>query len=350
MPCSSPLKAFPIGFHPSGSVKYKICSFTVDHVELISGTWYSMSDIIRSSSAERVVRDWIEIPCGNCTFCRLQYSRQWADRCLLELQYHDSAYFVTLTYDDMHVPTSFYPDPETGEANLCYTLDKRDLQLFFKRLRKAFPNDHIRYYCAGEYGSDTHRPHYHCIIFGLHLDDLVFYRRTDLGYNLYNSSALQRVWSVRDADGVVRPIGFAVVGSVTWDSIAYTARYIMKKHKGHDAAYYETFNLLPEFTIMSRKPGIARQYFDDHPDCVVDGVINVSTEKGGQRIYSPKYFDRLYAVDYPEVMQAIKDKRKQLAEDSMKFKLDKTSLSYLEYLKVCESNLQARIKSLKREL
>ena len=34
----------------------------------------------------------IKIPCGKCVGCRLEYSRQWANRCMLELQYHDSAY------------------------------------------------------------------------------------------------------------------------------------------------------------------------------------------------------------------------------------------------------------------
>lgn len=89
----------------------------------------------------------MKIPCGQCVGCRMEYSRQWANRCMLELQYHDSAYFVTLTYDDKHVPRSYYADKETGEAYTSLTLVKRDFQLFMKRLRKRFENDHIRFLC-----------------------------------------------------------------------------------------------------------------------------------------------------------------------------------------------------------
>lgn len=82
----------------------------------------------------------IKIPCGKCVGCRLEYSRQWANRCMLELQYHDSAYFCTFTYDDDHVPRTYYPDPETGEAFPAMTLQKRDFQLLMKRIRKHFPD------------------------------------------------------------------------------------------------------------------------------------------------------------------------------------------------------------------
>ena len=129
------------------------------------------------------------IPCGQCAECRAQYARNWANRLLLELQYHDSAYFVTLTYDDAHVPRS---ESKDGFPHL--TLDKRDCQLFFKRLRKAFPDDNIRYFLAGEYGDQTHRPHYHAIVFGLHLDDLVLVGRNEFNQPYFDSSSLFNVW------------------------------------------------------------------------------------------------------------------------------------------------------------
>ena len=74
------------------------------------------------------------------------------------------------------------------------TLRKRDYQLFMKRLRKAFPNDKIRFYAAGEYGPKTLRPHYHAILFGLHLDDLGFYENSDQNFPYYWSKSLQKVW------------------------------------------------------------------------------------------------------------------------------------------------------------
>ena len=116
----------------------------------------------------------VPLPCGQCIGCRIDYSRQWANRCLLELKYHDSAWFCTFTYDDDHVPRTYYPDPETGEAIPALTLQKRDFQLLMKRIRKKFENDKIRFFMSGEYGSQTFRPHYHAILFGLHLDDLLW--------------------------------------------------------------------------------------------------------------------------------------------------------------------------------
>jgi hypothetical protein len=99
-------------------------------------------------------------------------------------------------------------------------------------------------YAAGEYGDQTKRPHYHAIIYGLELDDLVFYKKmalesANLYYNYYNSESLQSCW--RDKDG--NDIGFVVVGKVTWETCAYVARYIMKKQKGQGADIYEKFNI-----------------------------------------------------------------------------------------------------------
>lgn len=289
----------------------------------------------------------MKLPCGQCRGCRLEYSRQWANRCMLELQYHDSAYFVTLTYDDVHVPKSYYPDPETGEALTSLTLVKRDFQLFMKRLRRNFPDDHIRFFMAGEYGSETFRPHYHAIIFGLHLDDLVLYKKSPLGFSYYNSKSLQKCWSDPETG---LPIGFAVVAEVTWETCAYTARYVMKKLTGKEAEFYTNFNIQPEFTLMSRKPGIARQYFDDHPGIYEHDFINVKTEKGGLKFRPPRYFDKLYDLEHPEEMQSIKDIRKKMAIEAQKAKLSRTSLSSDELLAVEERAFESKIKSLRRDI
>lgn len=288
----------------------------------------------------------VQLPCGQCVGCRIQYSREWANRCMMELQYHESSYFVTLTYDDAHVPRSYYPDPNTGEAFTSLTLSKRDFQLFMKRLRKKFCNQKIRFFMAGEYGSNTFRPHYHAIIFGLHLDDLQLYSKSPQGFCYYNSPSLQACWS--DNDG--NPIGYAVVAEVTWETCAYTARYVMKKLNGKEANFYSDFNIQPEFTLMSRKPGIARQYYDDHPDIYKKEYINVSTEKGGLKFKPPRYFDKLYDLENPEEMQAIKDIRQKLAVEAQKAKLQRTSLSPEHFLEVQERTFENKIKSLRRDL
>lgn len=351
MSCYHPLKGFPIGYTKTGKVDYKITGYGVDHVELVRGTWMPVHIKERGSMAECVVRDFIEVPCGQCLGCRLQYSREWANRCLLELQDHDSAFFATLTYDNPHVPKSAYGDPETGEAIPSLTLRKRDLQLFMKRLRKAFPDDKIRFYACGEYGERTYRPHYHVILFGLHLDDLQVYERDpETGFVMYTSPSFQRCWSVKDDDGVVRPIGRAVVSEVSWETCAYTARYVTKKLSGFAACFYDDHNIEPPFTQMSLKPGIGRNYYDNHPDLYKYEYINVSTEKGGRKFRPPKYFDRIFDVEYPDESAAMKEARKRIAMDARKAKLAQTNLSYLDLLAVEERALKERVKSLKRRL
>lgn len=294
-------------------------------------------------------KELIQVPCGQCVGCRIDYSRQWANRCMLELKYHDSAYFCTFTYDDDHVPRSWYPDPETGEAIPSLTLSKRDFQLLMKRIRRKFENDHIRFFMSGEYGSQTFRPHYHAILFGLHLHDLIPYKTVREGgelYTYYNSPALSSCWT--DSDG--NSIGFVVVGEVTWETCAYTARYVMKKLKGKESDFYEKHHIQPEFSLMSRKPGIAREYYDDNPDLYDFDFINISTPKGGKKFRPPRYFDKLFDVDNPEKSAELKELRKKLAIEAQKSKLARTSLDPDELFSVEEASFQNKIKPLRRNL
>lgn len=334
MPCYHPLKAFVLG-EKDGKRLLKVTSYDVDHLERSGEGFACCTHPAYGRPGD--VTEFIEIPCGKCSGCRLQRSREWANRCMLELEYHKSSYFVTLTYDEAHVPIHYYSDPETGEALPSMSLVKRDFQLFMKRLRKKF-GEGIRFFASGEYGSQTFRPHYHAIIFGLELDDLVPYKRSAQGFQYFNSASLQEVW----------PNGFAVVAPVTWETCAYTARYVMKKLTGSEAEFYENFNIVPEFSLMSRKPGIARQYYEDHPDLYEHEFINISTEKGGRKFRPPKYYDKLFDLDCPEESAKLKAVRQKMAAEAQKAKLQKTTLSYLEQLAVEERNQLARIKSLKR--
>ncbi len=153
---------------------------------------------------------YIPVPCGKCASCKCDYSRDWSNRMILELQDHDQAMFLTLTYNDDHLPLSPQGYP---------TLVKRDVQLFFKRLRKYLGVQRIRYYLAGEYGSTTHRPHYHAIIYGIGINsfpDVVYRGQNKLGHPFYTSPTLERIWSN----------GFIVFSSVTWRTCNYVARYV----------------------------------------------------------------------------------------------------------------------------
>ena len=347
MVCYHPLSALVVGIKPNGKRELKLLKNDVkSDYERNPDVFHRIVEYDRNGNFGSI-NDVIQLPCGQCIGCRLDRSRQWADRCMLELEYHDSAYFVTLTYDDEHVPIHKYvTDYSTGEFDHSLSLNKRDFQLFMKRLRKHFPNDKIRYFAAGEYGTNTLRPHYHAIIFGLHLNDLVPYSRSEQGYQYYNSESFQKCWS--DSDG--NPIGFAVIGDVTWETCAYTARYIMKKLTGIDALYYDMVNIEPEFTLMSRRPGIARQYYDDHPDIYDHQFINIQTEKGGRKIKPPKYYDKLFDVDQPEKMAEIKLIRQKMAQAKQAIKLSNTSLYSDEQRQIEENNKKAAIAALRRNI
>uniref|UniRef100_A0AAU8B8D0 Replication initiator protein n=1 Tax=Dulem virus 113 TaxID=3145590 RepID=A0AAU8B8D0_9VIRU len=306
----------------------------------------------------------IRLPCGRCIGCRLEYSRQWANRCLLELEYHKEACFITLTYDDDHIPISWYSDPATGEAMPALSLRKRDFQLFMKRLRKALGDVQIRFFAAGEYGKLTFRPHFHAIIFGWKPKDLVYYRTSETGYTYYNSPFLDEVWTgplnefgqMAYSKGSITPLssrsknGMVVVADCTWETCAYVARYTAKKSNTYGPSYFESFNIEPPFSLMSRKPGLGRQWYDDHPDVYDYEYINLSTKDGGKKFKPPKYYDKLFDIENPEKSAEIKAIRKHLAEEATKAKLENTSLSFMELLEVEEHSKEDKIKKLKRSL
>lgn len=359
MPCYHPQKGFIIGLTEAGKKKLKIVPYNVDHIELNrSGNYISETLENVSAYSEKTYRDYVVVPCGKCIGCKLDYSRQWADRCMLEMQYHKHTWFVTLTYDEDHLPRTWYSaDQETGEAVMAATLSKRDLQLFFKRLRKN-TGQQVRYFCAGEYGDETKRPHYHCIIFGLDLpeDDRTLYKQ-ERGYSYYNSKIIDQAWSYwqRDEKGNEIPnswsnCGYAVVTECTWETAAYTARYCMKKAFTDQAEFYDNFNLQPEFTQMSRRPGIAYDFYQDHKNHLLEfDYVSISTPKGGRNIRPSKYYDKLFDIDFPEEFAILKEDRKEAAEIAQK-NLEKVSgRPWLQNLAEAEAAKLNKIKSLQRK-
>lgn len=282
------------------------------------------------------------IPCGHCIGCRLDYSRRWADRMMLELATSEKAVFVTLTYDNDHIHWSQFDDyglPMYG------TLDKRDCQLFFKRLRK-YCDEHlngrkIRFYLAGEYGSKTLRPHYHAIIYGIGLcdfNDLRLCGRNELKQNYYTSEIFEKIWDN----------GFILLADVSWKSCAYVARYVTKKMNGDKALCYAERNVISEFSLMSRKPGIGAEYLQHNPDCLDYQSINIPTPEGGLKIFLPRYYLKQLELIDPERYDILKAERKKYASDRMMIELSKTDLGMAEYLESKEMLKLDKIKALKR--
>ena len=234
----------------------------------------------------------ITIPCGQCIGCRLESSRQWAVRGYHEAQTHENNSFLTLTYDNDSLP---------GDASL----NKRHFQLFLKRLRKYTDPIKIRYIHCGEYGDQFGRPHYHAILFGYDFPDKIIIKKTDNG-SLYKSEILEDIWG----------LGNCSIGDVTFDSIAYVARYILKKQTGAPAEeHYRTFDpetgeithRQPEYITMSRRPGIGKPWLERYQTDVYPHdyvVIN------GRKCKPPKYYDSQFSIHDEQEMDMIKLDRK----------------------------------------
>lgn len=233
----------------------------------------------------------IQLPCGQCIGCRLEKSRQWALRCVHESQLHERNCFITLTYDDQHLP-------EHG------TLYKPHLQRFFKRLRKT--NGPFRYYACGEYGDHTQRAHYHACLFGMDFNDRVHFRKIG-EHNLYLSEQLTKLWGH----------GNTSIGNLTFETAAYTARYVTKKlSKGqsryvrHDESTGELIPLVQPFAVMSLRPAIGKTWLHKFHADIYSGDKDFIYIRG-QRMKPAKYYDRLYDQINNDHMEAIKSKRQQ---------------------------------------
>lgn len=228
----------------------------------------------------------LKIPCGQCIGCRLEYARQWAMRCVHEASLHKSNSFITLTYNDDNLPS------DGG-------LWKIDFQRFMKRLRQKVTRTYgkdvlIRFFHCGEYGSKNGRPHYHAIIFGFDFPDKVLWKITPRGDYVYRSKLLESVWKY----------GFSTIGEVTFESCAYVARYITKKIKGDKELAKEHYgNRIPEYTTMSRKPGIGQGWFQKYHREVypVDRVV-----LRGREMKPPRYYDSLCQAD-PDLFSVFED-------------------------------------------
>lgn len=211
--CTHPFRAFPTGLKTENGKDDYFLSFTGDYVIPVSALHRS------GRMLSHPLTEFIEVPCGNCYECKKEKARKWAFRCVFEASEYDENYFVTLTYDDAYLPAD--------QARHVY-----DMQLFFKRLRKA--GMEFRYFACGELGENTQRRHCHVLFFGLHLEDLKYFARAGK-FSIFTSDQLSQIWG----NGFVS-VGYATPGYVG----NYIAKYTIKQT--HEKG----------FLLMSRKPGI----------------------------------------------------------------------------------------------
>jgi hypothetical protein len=239
----------------------------------------------------------VSLPCGKCTGCRADQALMWSIRAYHESTLHFKNSFITLTYDDDHLP-------DDG------LIVKKDLQDFFKRLRKSLPHK-IRYIACGEYGDTTRRPHYHAIIFGENFRD----DKIAISDSLYTSPSLSDVWGK----------GLVSIAPVTMSSICYVCGYVNKKIGDADT-----------FSLASRRPGIGHDWLKKFSDDLVrTGSVTI---EGREYPVPSRYLDWR-----EEEFAALKKKRRQIAQSG-------DALEKRAALRNREKNRVAKLKGKKEKI
>lgn len=196
------------------------------------------------------LKSGIEVPCGKCPACLANLRQEWVFRLQQEQKVSEFSIFVTLTYDEDHVPAGM---------SVC----KRDVVLFHKRLRKHFPSNDLRYYVISEYGDHTFRPHYHGLYFFKTKYDI------DRIYQIFFES-----WQN----------GFIKFGEVELASIVYCTKYCLK---------YKDIPLgrKPNFRLVSKmNGGIGISYLAKMKDYHLETKNFISVYENGKRTRMPRYY------------------------------------------------------------
>lgn len=273
MPCFDPMQAL-FSVLPSGKKEIRFSNVLAE---------------LFQKGVKPSVSDSLMIPCGRCIGCRVERKRQWGVRMIHEAKMHEGNSFVTLTFDNESL---------VKECRLCeggYSLDRKHMQDFFKRLRRRLDGVQIRNFYCGEYGGKTHRPHYHALIFGYDFPDRKLWKRLDK-HNYFISEFLREVW----------PFGHSVIGGVDFDSASYCAGYCTKKITGEKAdSYY--LGRVPEFGQPSTKPGLGYKWLEEfgETDCFLFDEVVVN----GRKCKPPRYYDKLLEKWDPSRFDATKDAR-----------------------------------------
>lgn len=333
----------------------------------------------------------MQIPCGECIGCLLDRAKDWATRCAAEMEIVKKGCFITLTYNNGKRTIKGQEDRDSLPINEkgLMTLDKKDLQDFWKRLRKYLNNEiKIRYVGCGEYGPKHQRPHYHAVIFGWKPEDLRFYKKNRTGDIVYKSETIQKIWGC----------GFITVGELNFETASYTARYVQKKAgiNKKKRKYKPTFELKytmqevksiidewfnnydklkicdnyfatqlyisafmqlnntnkiikdvelkePEFIVASNKPGIGYNYFKLEKEKILrNNGIMIKVKNKAKVFQVPKYFkkkwkeenpEEYYSWTYQQQIKAQKNNEKQI--NSLNFPENtpewKKELEYIEH-------------------
>lgn len=234
------------------------------------------------------------MPCKQCIGCRLENSRQWATRLLHETKFHNKSCFLTLTYDEKHVP-------------IDGSLNKSHLRTFFNDLRSRlsyYGKEKLKFFAVGEYGDLRGRPHYHAALFGpfgVFEDDSerVEEEQSRSGNRQFSHPDIGSVW----------PHGSHRFSDLSFESAAYVARYCLKKVSGIAASYHYG-SRVPEFSSQSN--GLGKGHFEEWRNDIYPSDHVVLPSRGS--FMPPPYYDRLLEKADPALFERVKKARREAQE------------------------------------
>lgn len=242
MACENPLRIV--------NPRYK--KWTEAHIRDYSMKWFKM---------EHPPDYQIDVPCGRCHSCEKRRMRDFQIRLLYEYYcYPTNSYFITLTFDQKSLER-FKDNPNKA------------VLLFLDRFRKSVNNNkQIRHWIVPEFGKDTHRLHYHGILFNLPLGDFSNHRLITL---------LENAWKY----------GFVDISLIRGDGAPrYVSKYVTKSLSG--------FSKLPR-VISSH--GIGSSYLNKenlHFHKPLDGYLRPYIIKNGYKIPLPRYYaDKIFTEE-----------------------------------------------------
>lgn len=184
--------------------------------------------------------DFTILPCGKCDHCLEKKAKEWGHRMVLESKVHDKMAYLTLTFNDESLRKS-------GPS-----LNKREMQLFLKRLRKAFNGRKIRYFIVGEYGPRNLRKHYHAVLFNVDGHDYYGnYERLKAKLPIIPG---RTDWHV--IHDVWKEFGFSKIEKPKGGCFHYLSGYVTKISKRRNEIIAK--GLEPEFRMMSK--GLGSEY------------------------------------------------------------------------------------------
>ena len=297
----------------------------VDYFEFVPLETYLRFEKILSRY-KKIPTVLFRVPCRKCLGCLSDRRRSWTLRACHEATFYDDVSFVTLTYDDEHLPP---------------TLMRQHIQAFVKRLRSRIAyrsGEKIRIFYRGEYGDKYGRPHFHIIIFGYKPPDLeVLYYITKRGKKVYHAVPGAVPYSTSEELSEAWGHGFVIHAPAEKNSIKYVANYL---DKGYSFVTSDGVVGVPPFNGYSTRPALGRRYVDSH----------VATPEQRDELFAlgVPYYKRLLQEHMPDEYQEQVEYFRNLSLARPK-PWEKTSLTEFEYLKQREERMREALRRFGRK-